>query len=388
MTNRSGQLYLNNGASSFPKPERVLREVDRYLRGIPAQPGRGSGGCPTDDPVGECRARLAKLFLAGSPENIVFTSGATESLNLAIRGLHLDGAHVITTAIEHNSVLRPLYLLEQDSRISLTIVGCDQSGWVDPESILESIQPDTRLVAISHCSNVTGQVQDIEAIGTIAREHGILMLVDAAQSAGAVDINLTTLPIDLLAFTGHKAMWGLPGIGGLYIRPGLYLEPLKTGGSGIKSALLHQPPERPLLYEAGTLNMPGIVSLKAGLDEIEAIGKTAFQRRAAVQRRRLEDGLREIEGVTVYGASGPNDTQPLVSFRQSGLTPEETSYILQESYGIICRSGLHCAPLIHEYLGSAPDGTVRISPSWFTTDEELVGCLDAIRETALAGVAQ
>ncbi|MBD3404293.1 aminotransferase class V-fold PLP-dependent enzyme [candidate division GN15 bacterium] len=387
MRNCDQQVYLNNAATSFPKPARVIRAVTEYLQSVPVEPGRTCSGAPWPDMVASCRSQLATLLHARSDDNIVFTSGATESINLAVRGLALEGAHVITTVVEHNSLLRPLRTLESDGVISLSIVDCDATGYVEPEAILEHIQPDTRLIAMSHASNVTGRIQDIVSIGPIAREHGILSLFDASQSVGVAPIDLQKLQVDLLAFTGHKSLWGMPGIGGLYVRDGLYLEPLKTGGTGTHSHLPYQPEHRPLLYEAGTLNLPGIVSLAAGIDEILEIGPSALYKRARQQRQKLLMGFREMPGVTVQGSTTPgDDSLPLLSFTVAGHSPEEIGYMLEQSFGVVSRTGLHCAPLIHRALGTFPEGTVRLSPSWLTTDEELAIAIDALQRITTAGV--
>ena len=261
-------LYLNNAATSYPKPKQVIEAVVCYLKSVPFHASRTGFEIQTEDVITSCRQKLCQLFNAPQPDRMIFTSGSTESLNLAIKGLELNGGHVITTTIEHNSVLRPLFKLEKEGKIRLTIVDCDARGHVDPQKINQAIHPNTKAVVINHSSNVTGTITDIQAISDIAHAHGAVILVDASQSAGCTPIDIKGWDIDLLAFTGHKSLFGLPGIGGLYIKENIKLRPLKVGGTGVRSDLTEQPPESPIYYEAGTLNLPGILALNQGVDFI------------------------------------------------------------------------------------------------------------------------
>ena len=373
-------IYLNNAATGFPKPPDVIQAVEACLRTSPVHHARaGFDDDGAEDPLSRCRARLAALFGVAEKERIVFSSGATESLNLAIFGLELRGKHVVTTAVEHNSVLRPLKTLERDGRITLSVADCTLAGTVPPESIERLIRPETALVVVNHCSNVTGAVNDVGAIGRITRGRGVALVVDAAQSAGIVPIDVEAMNIDFLAFTGHKGLHGLQGVGGAYVGPRLRLRPLKVGGTGIRSDDPFQPEEMPLYFEAGTQNVPGIASLDAGVEFIESRGLDAI---AAHKRRcclQLREALRDAAAVRFYPADRESNST-LLSFNVDGMDPADVGYILENSFGICVRSGLHCAPLIHQCLGTFPLGSVRISPSVYTTEEEIDACAAAIRE--------
>ncbi len=374
----SKTIYLNNATTGFPKPNEVVRAVTGRLRSVPIQQARTGFDSFDEDIFSQCRSRLARLIGADDPRRIVFTSGATESLNLAIFGLALEGKHVVATAAEHNSVLRPLMTLKRDGKIALSIAECDGTGTVSPESIQDVLRSDTALVVVNHCSNVTGAVNDVKAVGRLLRERDIPLVVDAAQSAGVVPINVEAMNIDFLAFTGHKSLHGLPGIGGAYVREGLRLRPLKVGGTGIRSDYPFQPEEMPLFYEAGTQNTPGVVSLEAGLRFIESRGMDEIRAHKRRCCRRLREALRDDPSIRFHPAA-PADGSAIVSFNIEGMDPGDVGYILENSFGISVRCGLHCAPLIHRYLGTFPRGSVRVSPSFDTTDEEIDACADAVR---------
>jgi cysteine desulfurase family protein len=359
---------MNNAATGWPKPESVLRAVNEYLSTPPVEGGRGPfGSNPSEGAVDECRERLARFFGAPDKSRVVFTSGGTHSLNLAIRGLSLKGSHIVTTMTEHNSVIRPLKHLEHDTGARVTFVKCDPNGFVDPDEIIRAIRPDTKLIAVSHCSNVTGTVQDITEVGKAARERGIVFLADASQSAGHIPIDVEAMHIDLLAFTGHKGLRGIQGIGGLVIREGVRLDPLMTGGTGVKSEDLYQPEAMPLFYESGTLNIPGIAALNEGVRTLEGGAMEADESRAAELMERLIDGLSGVKGIRLIGNTRP----AILSFTLEGKDPEEIGYLLANMYGIAARTGLHCAPIIHRALGTYPHGTVRVSLSKWNTDGEI-----------------
>ncbi len=368
-------VYLNNAATAYPRPSEVISSVSFFLNSPPFNPSRTGFDNPCNDIINSCRKKLALLFNIPGAERIVFTSGGTESLNLAIKGLPLSDKHVITTATEHNSVLRPLKQLEREGRISLSIISCDKYGYIDPEDIKKEINKNTALIVVNHCSNVTGAIQDIEAIGEISGNNGLIFLVDGSQSAGTTPVSLEK--IDLFAFTGHKALYGLPGTGGLYIREGLYLNPLKTGGTGIKSELLHQPEEMPLYYEGGTPNLPGIVALSSGLDFILKIGIEKIKEWKEKLFLKIINEMERIPEIVIYNKK--DIPSQILSFNIKGMEPGDAGYILEQSFGIITRTGLHCAPLIHKFLGSHPRGSVRISPSYFTTLEEIDCFLEAMK---------
>jgi len=375
-------IYLNNGATSYPKPQEVINSVINYMNSLPLSPYRTGFDGGDEQVISSCRKKLCTLFNAKEPENIVFTSGATEALNLAIFGLPLKNSHVITTVIEHNSVLRPLKHLERDGIITLSVVKCNGYGLVEPSDIEKEIRENTEVIIINHCSNVTGEVLDLMAISEIAHKKNIIFIVDASQSAGHMVIDVTECNIDMLAFTGHKALYGLPGTGGLYIKKGTGLRPLKFGGTGIKSELLYQPEERPLYYESGTQNLPGIVSLNAGLDFILQRGIEEIKKKEEKLMEKLISELVTIPQIIMYGDHDRINKGPLLSFNIKNMKPEDTGYILEQSFGIIVRAGLHCAPLIHKSLGSFPYGSVRVSPSYFTDFRDIDCFIQAVKEIA------
>ena len=373
-------IYLNNAATSFPKPIRVVEAVRSLLDQPPYHHARAGFQRGSDDAVTECRRLLCELFHADDPNRILFSAGATASLNLIINGLCLRGRHVVTTAMEHNSVLRPLKTLERRGALEVSIVDCDSLGAVCPEDIAKAIRPDTAAVIVNHCSNVTGAVNDLAAIGEIVGGTDSLFVVDASQSAGMETIDVKTMRIDALAFTGHKALFGLQGIGGMYLSERFRPPPLIVGGTGVRSENLYQPEELPLLYEAGTQNIVGIVSLLEGVRFIRDRGIAALREQRLRATEAIRAHLTRRRGVRLYP---PRNAPPtaLFSFNIDGIAPEDLGYILEHSFDICTRSGLHCAPLIHRCMGSYPAGSVRVSPSCFTTDDEIAAfgrAIDAI----------
>ena len=375
-------IYFNNAATSWPKPPEVSEAVYKYLNEVPCHSARVGLEKDSEDPAQSCREKLCKLFNASESEQFVFTSGSTEALNLAINGLELNNAHVVTTGIEHNSVIRPLKHLELTGKIEITFVDCDETGYVTPESLEAEIRENTRAIVVNHCSNVTGTILDIKAIAEIAHKHDMPVIVDASQSSGAVEIDIDGWGIDLLAFTGHKSLYGMQGIGGLHIKKGLELKPLKVGGTGIKSEVLVQPPGMPIFYEAGTPNVPGIVSMNTGIGFVLEKGVAHIREHKANMVRRIISELAEFPEVKVY-TTEKNNSMANFCFNIGGMAPEEVGYFLDSSFDIVVRTGLHCAPLLLKPLGVYPWGTVRASPSYFTTDDEidlfLVAIKDAVR---------
>ncbi|HEY5974964.1 MAG TPA: aminotransferase class V-fold PLP-dependent enzyme [Geobacteraceae bacterium] len=375
-------IYLDNAATTYPKPEVVYQAVERAMREIGVGPARGGydQGLAASRLVFAARESLADFFCIADSSRLVFTHSATESLNLAIAGLLRPGDHVVTTTMEHNSLVRPLKLAEARG-VTVTWVKADSAGYVTAASIGEAITPVTRLVAISHCSNVTGAVQPVGEIGILARAAGIPLLVDAAQSAGSIPIDVAAMHIDLLAVPGHKGLLGPQGTGLLYIAPGLELEPLLVGGTGGQSSALVQPQELPERFESGTHNTPGIAGLLAAVEFIRETGLATIMASESRLTHRLLTGLHAIAGVTVYN---PIDTgRPrgaVVSFTAAAEDPARIGYILNDTYGIAVRIGLHCAPLAHQTIGTYPAGTVRISPGYFTTDADIEAVLAAVRE--------
>lgn len=372
-------IYLNNAATSFPKPKEVHDAVLASLNGPLVHFSRTGLEREDDDIIYLCRARLADLLNIDDPLHIIFTSGSTEALNLAIKGLQLNGGNVVTTAIEHNSVIRPLKTLEKDGKISLTIVECDRNGYIEPQQFSEAIREDTRAVVVNHCSNVTGAVLDIKEISEIAHSAGAYIIVDASQSAGSIPIDCKNWDIDLLAFTGHKSLYGMQGIGGLYIKEGIELQPLKVGGTGILSELLLQPEGLPIHYEAGTPNTPGIISLYAGVQFVLQTGLDKIIEHKKKLYNFLFDKLRDNPDIEIYSPE-KNTSYSNFCFNVKGMVPEEVGYVLEASFDIWVRTGLHCAPLMLPYLGVKPWGTVRASHSYFTTEEEIYSFIEALQK--------
>lgn len=372
-------IYFNNTATSYPKPQEVNDAIIKYLNTPPCQSARSGLEHEDDDYIHNCRVNLAKIFNADDPLNIVFTSGSTEALNLAIKGIGLEGGHVVSTSIEHNSVIRPLMTMKEKGEIELDFVECDKTGYVSPETIKRAVKKNTKAIVVNHCSNVTGSILDLEAISKIAHENNAVIIVDASQSAGLVPIDVKNWDIDYLAFTGHKNLFGLPGTGGLYMKEAFSLEPLKTGGTGVKSEVLVQPKEMTMYYEAGTPNLPGIVSLAAGTEFVLKHGIEKIAAHKADMVRMMINALKDEPSIDIYTAEEHNSMSNF-AFNINGLVPEEVNYLLESSYDIHVRSGLHCAPLLLEAVGVYPWGTVRASASYFTTKEEVQAFIDAVRD--------
>lgn len=362
-------IYLNNAATSFPKPESVSELIKSMASSAPINAKRG-GGSSSADPIDIARKSLADFFKANDKNRIVFTSGSTESLNLAIKGLSLAGKHVIATATEHNSVIRPLYELINSNTIDVDFIRCNSGGYVSPDDIRRAFRKNTALVIVNHCSNVTGAVQDIAEIARLAHSNGAKILVDASQSAGNVEIDLQNDEIDLLAFTAHKALFGIAGTGGLYISENTKLKPLKTGGTGFKSKSLSQPTEMPIFYEAGTPNSIGIAALGQGVEFVRETTIEKISSHKAELARIFIDEFTDNPNIKFY-LEESKSSYSAVSFNIVGIEPDELVYIAENTYNIKLRSGIHCCPFIHNYLGTEPHGTVRMSVSWFNTKLEI-----------------
>ncbi|GAW93658.1 aminotransferase class V-fold PLP-dependent enzyme [Calderihabitans maritimus] len=373
-------IYLDNAATTWPKPPEVWQAMENALK-ISANPGRGGHRLALDAGriVFEAREKLANFFGVKDPNHIVFTSNATEALNLGIKGLLRPGDHAITSSMEHNSVIRPLNELRKKG-VEVTVVECDSQGSLDPEDIRKAIRHNTKLIALTHASNVTGTIMPVEEVAKIAREKDIVFLVDAAQTAGSLKINLEETPIDLLAFSGHKGLLGPPGTGGLYIREGVKLEPLITGGTGSQSELDYQPEVLPERFESGTLNTVGIAGLAAGIDFIEKIGLENIRRHEKELLTRLLSELENIPGIKVYGPKDPELQVAVVSLNIEDRDSGEIAFVLDQVFDIGVRSGLHCAPRAHRTIGTFQQGTVRISCSYFNTVEDIEACLNALKE--------
>ena len=385
-------IYLDNAATSWPKPETVYQAVDAFNRRLGASPGRGSHSRTLEAGLLllSTRQALGRLFNVADCSRIIFTANATESLNLALKGILSPGDHVITSSMEHNAAARPLHALER-SGVFLTIVPCAPDGGLDPQDIENAIQVNTRLICLLHASNLTGTIMPIAEVGAIACRHGVLFLVDAAQTAGILPIDVMQQQIDLLAFTGHKGLFGPQGTGGLYIGPGLDVRPLKEGGTGSLSEQLDQPDFLPDKYESGTPNTPGIAGLGAGVQFVMETGLEQIRRHEQQLSQMLIDGLREIGAapagghpggaVTVYGHQDSSRRLAVVSFNVEGMDCGEVSFALDQE-GIVARSGLHCAPLAHRTIGTGRRGACRFSPGFFNTPGEIEQAIRAVHSIA------
>lgn len=374
--------YLDNAATSFPKPESVYSAMDHFARTELANPGRGGHkmALASERIIDEGRHRLNQLFHGLGAERFVFTCNCTDALNIAIKGSLQAGDHVVTTNLEHNSISRPLRALELAGMITLTRVPADGTGTVDPAAIQNAITAKTRLVAMTHCSNVLGTVQPIAEIGKIVRDRDLLFVVDAAQSAGVIPIDIQTMFIDMLAFPGHKSLLGPTGTGALYAGPRAQLRPWREGGTGGDSSSETQPREFPFFLEGGTPNVLGIAGLVAGIQSVEERGMQAIHEHEAALVERLWRRLEQIEGVTVFGHRDYSRRVGAISFRSEALPAPEIGGILDQAFDIAVRPGLHCAPYIHRAVGSFPDGLVRASPGQFNTADDIDRLADALDE--------
>ncbi len=375
--------YLDNAATSWPKPEAVYRAMDRFSREIGGSPGRSAHrlSVAAARVILEARENAARLLGVSDPMRVVFTKNTTEALNLAILGLLSPGDHVVTSSVEHNSVMRPLRFLESNG-VEVTAVRCSREGALDPADVAAAIRPNTRAVFMTHASNVAGTILPVEEIGTITRERGIVLGVDAAQTAGAVPLSMEQAKIDLLAFTGHKSLFGPQGTGGLCIGPGMEwrLRPLLRGGTGSRSEFEEQPDFLPDMFESGTPNTVGLAGLAAGTATILEVGVESVRRHEEILTAAFLDGLHTLRGVTVYGPSESARRIPVVSLNVGDLSPAEVSLVLDERFGILTRPGLHCAPAAHRTLRTFPDGAVRFSFSLFSDATDVTAALEALEE--------
>lgn len=375
-------IYLDNAATTLRKPECVVEAVTRALCRM-GNPGRSAhdGALSASRTVFEARLALAKLFGAESPDRIAFTANATEALNIAIKGILNPGDHVITTALEHNSVLRPLYEME-DKGVELTILPADRQGRLKETDFEAAIRANTRAIVCTHGSNLTGNLVDIGRVGQIARRHGLLLVADASQTAGIFPIDVQKMQIDILCFTGHKSLLGPQGTGGLYVREGVEVRPLLSGGSGVQTYLRRHPPQMPTALEAGTLNAHGIAGLLAAVRYLQASGLDAIRERELDLMERFYRQVSAIPGVTVYGDFSRRMRCPIVALNVRDYDSSEVSDALSSQYGIATRPGAHCAPRMHQALGTVEQGAVRFSFSHYNTEEEIETAVSALRELA------
>ncbi len=373
-------IYLDNAATTFPKPPSVLAAMMETYARLGVSPGRGSYdlAAEAEELVRKTRQKLARFFGAPDPDRVIFANNATDALNLAIQGLLKPGDHVVSTRLEHNSVLRPLYHLNLEGLIEFDLVPFDGQGFIDPLEIGRAIRPNTRLVVVNQASNVLGTVQPVPEIGRVCAEHGVPLLIDAAQSAGVIPIDLQDDKIAALAFTGHKSLLGPTGIGGLVIDPKLDLKTTRFGGTGVDSKSLVHTQSFPHRLEAGTLNLLGIIGLTAGLDFVLVEGLEAIHDREMALLTRLRDGLSGDDRITLYCAQNLTDHVGLLTVNVRGIDPADVGAILDADFGIAVRVGLHCAPLVHETLGTYPQGGVRFSIGPFTIREDIDRTIEAM----------
>ncbi len=369
-------IYLNNFSTGFPKPGCVLKGINDYLISPPDDSLRNGGG---ESIVNSCRQKVAKFFKCSSEYQVILTSGATEALNLVLFGLS-GMSHVISTVTEHNSVIRPLKFLEKEKQLTISWIKCDLYGYVDLDELKANVRSNTTAIVINHCSNVTGAIQDLSEISKIAQDKGVLLIVDASQSAGVIEIDLSVTKVDALIFTGHKNLFSTSGVGGVVIHKNLSLKPLLHGGTGVKSSLLYQPEEFPYKYEAGTMNDVGFVALNYGLDYIDSIGlDNIFNQKKSLVDYALPQ-LKSILDIQVLESETTRKSIPVINIQHNEFSVEDLSYILHHSYGFITRSGLHCAPLIHKYIGTDPEGTIRLSFSHLNVKSDIDQLIKALTE--------
>jgi cysteine desulfurase family protein len=377
--------YLDNAATSFPKPESVYQALDAFARHDLANPGRAGHkmALAAERALDDCRHLLNQLFHGKEPERFVFTLNCTDALNMAFKGVLIAGDHVITTDLEHNSVSRPLRAMELAGHITLTRVRADSGGTINPDDIRRAITKQTRLIAMTHASNVLGTVQPVAEVGRIAREHDLLFLVDAAQTAGVIPIDVQEMSIDLLAFPGHKSLLGPTGTGALYVGPQAKVAAWREGGTGGDSSSETQPREFPYFLEGGTPNVLGVAGLAAGIRYVQEKGMANIHAHEVALTERLWWMLAEIKGVEIFGHRDFSRRVGTLSFRTAALPAAEVGGILDQAFDIAVRPGLHCAPYIHRSLGTFPEGTVRVSPGPFNTEEDIDRLADALAEIAL-----
>ena len=375
-------IYLDNAATTIRKPDVVIQAVTEALSTM-GNAGRGSHNASLDASriIYDTRERLAQFFHAENPMQVVFTMNSTESLNIAIKGILEAGDHAITTALEHNSVLRPLYEMEEKG-VELTIIPADRQGCIDYADFEKNIKKNTKAIVCTHGSNLTGNVVDIRKVGEIAKRHGILFVVDASQTAGVFPINVQEMHIDILCFTGHKGLLGPQGTGGMVVKEGLQVKPLLSGGSGVQTYSKTHPAQMPTALEAGTLNAHGLAGLRAAIGYLQETGLDAIRKKEQALMRRFYEGVKEMDGITVYGDFSGQERCAIVTLNIRDYDSSEVSDALAMQYGISTRPGAHCAPLMHQALGTVEQGAVRFSFAHFNTEEEVDAAIQAVRELA------
>ncbi len=379
-------IYLDNAATAFPKPEEVYNFMNEFYCNHGVSPGRSGfdASIEAEELVSETRKLLMELFNGdGDPDRLTFSYNGSDSLNMIIQGLAEKGDHVITTMLEHNSVLRPLHHLQIDGVIELTHVPFDNHGYIDPDDIKKAIRPNTKMVVVNQCSNIIGTIQPVGEIGKICKDAGVLFVVDGAQGAGAANVDMQAMGIDVFVFTGHKSLMGPTGIGGSYVMKGVPVKYTRFGGTGVRSAQLTHLEEFPYRLECGTLNMLGVSGLNAGVKWINKTGIENIHNKELALWDKLRTGLQNIDRVITYCAENTKNQNPVLSFNIDGMPASDVGMMLDVDYNIACRTGLQCAPKVHERIGTIDiKGTVRFGIGPFNTEEHIDSAIKAVEEIA------
>ncbi|MDD5590404.1 MAG: aminotransferase class V-fold PLP-dependent enzyme [Dehalococcoidales bacterium] len=377
-------VYLDNTATVYPKPKEVIDFMCQFYREKGVNPGRsGYDLCvEAGELVFETREMLTKLFNGADPNRLVFTYNASDSLNIIINGILEPGDHVITSNLEHNSVLRPIHHLYSEGIVEVDYVPFDNEGYIDPDDIRKKMKKNTKLVIISHASNVIGTVQPVGEIGKICRERSVIFAIDAAQTAGIIPIDIEAMNIDIVAFTGHKSLLGPTGIGGIYVRDGVEIAQTRAGGTGVRSAYPFHLPEYPYRLEVGTVNLLGVAGLNAGQKYIAKRGLNNIHKEEMRLLDLFQQGLSEIDHITTYGTKSLQNRMPVLSLNIEGYKAFDTGILLDGDYDIAVRTGLHCAPKAHEQLGTVPEGSVRFGIGPMNTEYDILHAIEAVKELA------
>ena len=379
-------IYLDNSATTYPKPEAVYKFMDSFYREHGVNPGRSGfdAALEAEEIVINTRKLLTDFFNAGGDNNrLTFSYNASDSLNMIIQGLASKGDHVITTTLEHNSVLRPLYHLEMNKVIEVTYIAFDEKGYINPDDVKKAIRKNTKMVIINHCSNVIGTIQPVAEIGKFCKEAGVILVVDSTQSAGSIPIDMKAMNIDVLVFTGHKCLLGPTGIGGSYVMDNVLVKQTRYGGTGVRSAQLTHLEEFPYRLECGTLNLVGVAGLNAGVKWILKNGMESLHNKEMLLYEKLLKGIQDIENVITYCANGTENHNPIISFNIKGFDSGDVGTMLDVDYNIACRTGLQCAPRVHIGIGTDKiHGSVRLSIGPFNTEEHINIAIEAIKDIA------
>ncbi len=375
------EIYLDNAATSFPKPESVYLAIDQFMRQNGASPSRGSypRSQESERKLIQLRSKLSQFLGIPNPSRLILTANSTDALNMAMKGFLQQNDHVITTDLEHNAVLRPLWGLRRARNIEVSIVNSGTNGEINPDDIFKQVTPRTKLICVTHASNVLGTIQPIAEIGRRCRESGIPFLVDGSQATGVMNVNVEELGVDFYAFTGHKSLLGPTGTGGLYVREGIEIDPFREGGNGTHSEDLNQPSTWPERHESGTPNTMGLIGLLAGVEFLQQHGVDAIHQHEIELNKMLMEGFKEIDGITIYGPEAEKKVG-ITSISFPAVNHAEFGQILGKKFGVMIRTGIHCAPLIHQTLGTKGQGTLRFSMGWANTKDDIETVLKNVRE--------